>query len=210
MSSSGRSSEPERKRRFGERTTPGGYRNDEVASALQKEIRRGNEQDALHWASELDLAGHGSYVWKRLRIIASEDVGLAEPMMAVLVRTLYENWLEQRKADKAARGEGHSLVASLFLVHAVIALCRAPKSRLVDHALVVVYQGERPGVEIPDYALDMHTMAGRQMGRGAEHFYEEGAVLHPRAQVDDPYYEDARVIDGAAAPRQALGREEGA
>jgi hypothetical protein len=42
-----------------------------VASALQKAIRRGNEREALFWASELDLAGYGGYVWKRLRIIAS-------------------------------------------------------------------------------------------------------------------------------------------
>jgi hypothetical protein len=116
------------KRRFGELRTPSAYRNDEVASALQKSIRRGEEEQALFWASELDLAGYGNYVWKRLRIIASEDVGLAEPMMAVLVRTLYENWLEQRKADKAARGEGHSLAAGLFLVHAVIALSPGPST----------------------------------------------------------------------------------
>ena len=180
--------------RWSEQRTRGGYLCGEVASALQKEIRRGNEREALHWASELDLAGYGNYVWKRLRIIATEDVGLAEPLMAVLVRVLYENWLEQRKADKAIR-EGHSLPATLFLVHSVIALCRASKSRLVDHALAVVYQGEPPELEIPDYALDMHTKSGRKMGRGARHFYEKGTVLHPHADLDDPYYEQARMIE---------------
>ena len=62
--------------RFAEQITPGGYRCDECASALQKTIRRGEERDALHFATELALAGYGGYVWKRLRIIASEDVGL--------------------------------------------------------------------------------------------------------------------------------------
>ena len=72
--------------RFADQLTPGGYRVDEVTSALQKEIRRGREREALHWATELAVAGYTNYCWKRLRIIASEDVGLGEPMMAVLIR----------------------------------------------------------------------------------------------------------------------------
>jgi hypothetical protein len=31
---------------------------------------------------------------------------------------------------------------------------------------------------IPDYALDMHTMKGKAMGRGLDHFRKEGAPLH--------------------------------
>ena len=33
--------------------------------------------------------------------------------------------------------------------------------------------------EIPGYALDMHTMKGKAMGRGLEHFRSEGAKLVP-------------------------------
>jgi len=177
--------------RFGDLRTPGGYRCDEVTSALQKELRRGNEREALFWATELSLAGYTNYVWKRLRIIASEDVGLGEPQMAVLVRCLFENWQEQKKADKGS--ERH---ANLFLVHAVLALARAPKSRLVDHAYVVA-MGERPRLEIPDYALDMHTRAGRKQGRGVRQFYEHGAQVAPPAEVDDPYLEEAIRVDEA-------------
>jgi replication-associated recombination protein RarA len=175
--------------RFGDLLTPGGYRCDEATSALQKTIRRGEEREALFWATELALAGYTNYVWKRLRIIASEDVGLGEPMIAVLIRCLYENWQEQKKTDKGA--ERH---ANLFLVHAVLALARAPKSRLVDHAYVVV-MGERPQLEIPDYALDMHTRAGRRQGRGVQHFYERGAQVAPRAPVADPFLEQAIRVD---------------
>jgi hypothetical protein len=35
--------------------------------------------------------------------------------------------------------------------------------------------------EIPDYALDMHTMKGKAMGRGLDHFRKEGAKLVNRA-----------------------------
>jgi hypothetical protein len=71
-------------------------------------------------------------------------------------------------------------------------LARAQTSRLVDSALVASYQGERPRREIPDYALDMHTKAGRALGRGAAHFYEEGAVIAPTGPVEDLYRERAR------------------
>src|SRR3954463_15325586 len=115
---------------FGQRLTVGGYRCEEVASALQKCIRRGMEEDALFWATELDLSGFGEYVWKRLRIIASEDVGTADPCIAIGVRALYENWRDQRKKDDAKHAPER-----LFLVDAVIRLSQALKSRAVDHAL---------------------------------------------------------------------------
>ena len=81
---------------FAELTTPGGYRAGEVASAMQKCIRRGLANDALFWATELDLAGYPEYVWKRLKIIASEDVGLASNDAAPTISALYQSWLEQR------------------------------------------------------------------------------------------------------------------
>lgn len=40
-------------------TTPGGYNCGEVTSAMQKCLRRGLDEDALFWATELDLAGYG-------------------------------------------------------------------------------------------------------------------------------------------------------
>jgi hypothetical protein len=46
---------------------------------------------------------------------------------------------------------------------------------MVDTALITMYEGERPGLEIPDFALDMHTSKGRRMDRGVNHFFDEGA-----------------------------------
>ena len=45
--------------------------------------------------------------------------------------------------------------------------------------------------EIPDYALDMHTMKGKAMGRGLNHFRQEGAELVPPPTADDPYEDEA-------------------
>ena len=154
--------QPARPTRFGGQITPGGYRCDEVASALQKAVRRGDERGALFWASELELGGWGRYVWKRLTIMVSEDVGLAEPHLPATIRALYENWLEESKRSKEERYAGFRRI---FVVHAVVLLARARKSRMLDHALVVTY-GERPSPPVPDFALDRHTKAGREKGRG--------------------------------------------
>lgn len=173
---------------FGQRSTIGGYKCEEVTSALQKCIRRGLEEDALFWATELDLSNFGEYVWKRLKIIASEDIGLEEnSSRAILVRALYENWSEQRK-----KADTRHAPERLFLVHAVIALCRSFKSRSVDNALIVFYEGERKKRSIPDFALDRHTSRGRRMRRGWHHFFTEG--VGPNMQPDARYEERAREI----------------
>jgi replication-associated recombination protein RarA len=145
----------------------------------------------LFWASELDLAGYGNYVWKRLRIIASEDVGLASTETVVAVRALYENWLEMRKAVKEPRQQGF---VRIFLVNAVCLLARAPKSRTLDHALIATYAGEREPLGVPDYALDRHTARGARKGRGMQHFVDVGAQLANEADVADPYADEARAI----------------
>jgi replication-associated recombination protein RarA len=180
---------------FAQLTTKGGYNCAEVSSALQKCIRRGLEEQALFWATELDIAGFGEYVWKRLRIIASEDVGLADSAVASTILALYQNWREQAKKKDVRHAPER-----LFLVHAVLILCRAPKSRTVDHALIAMYEAPRHGQsgsdqrEIPDFALDRHTAAGRKLKRGWRHFWAHGAILENKAPVNDPYEATARAI----------------
>jgi replication-associated recombination protein RarA len=166
--------------------TLSGHDLSEVASAFQKAIRLGLEDEALHWGVELDLSGFSEYAWKRIRIITSEDIGLAEPTLPAQVYALYENWLDQRKKqDKKHAPE------RLFFIHAILLLVRAKKSRIVDHALISYY-GTHQKREIPDYALDRHTWKGRRMGRGVKHFFEEGAHLSNRSDLVDEYEEHAR------------------
>src|SRR5258705_10862502 len=98
---------------FSELTSVGGFCLGEVASALQKSIRRGDEDAALFWATELDLSGYGEYCWKRLRIMTSEDVGLAELQMPAQIQALYVAWSDQRKNKDERHGPDR-----LFLLHA--------------------------------------------------------------------------------------------
>ena len=161
-------------------TTPRGYDLHEVLSALQKEIRRCKEYEAVYWAVELE-SFNAKALWNRLRVIASEDIGIANPTAPLIIDVLEKNY------DDAVRRENDS--SRLFLVHAVLYLARSPKSRIVDNLLTIVYNSEER-LEIPDYALDMHTFRGRKMGRGLEHFFTEGAKLANQA-LEDPYEKKA-------------------
>ncbi len=181
---------------FAAMRTRGGYTMDEVASALQKTIRRGHERDAIFWATELDLTGYGNYAWKRLRIICSEDIGIAWTEGPAVIRALYENWVEARKAEKDRPPERSNAI--LYLVHAVVLLTRAPKSRLVDNASALFYTGEREAmrIDIPDYALDHHTARGRRLGKTEAACYESSYRIENRT-VEDPYESEARGLDVA-------------
>lgn len=177
---------------FSKLKTPGGFVMGEVRSALQKDIRRGNEREALFWASEIDLAGYGGYLFRVLRLIASEDVGLAWPTGPVVIKALHETFLEVRKEENG-RWPPHNSGGMTYLAHAVMLLCRAPKSRAVDNACAVYwvsgpkYRADL-GIEIPDYALDAHTARGRSMGRTEDSTYEESyRIENEHPDVPDPY-----------------------
>lgn len=157
--------------------TLNGYDLFEVLSALQKSVRRGLEKEALYWAVELDSSGYVSHLWNRLCTICSEDVGLAWPEGPAVIWALREMHEARAAAKSSHRPE------RLHLLHAVLLLVRHTKSRIVDHALIASY-GDHGREEIPDVALDKHTARGKQLGRGWEHFWEEGTRLANEAGLE--------------------------
>ncbi len=174
----------------------------EVVSALQKDIRRGNEQGAMYWALEF-LPKFEAYLWRRLLIISQEDIGLASPATVQFVTTQCQAWFTMRRLG----GHGE---CRLVLANTILSMCRSPKSRLADHFQCVVnYEhhnarrnGKRP---IPDYALDKHTLRGKRKGRGWEHFLLVGAELSPEdIDLADPYQSTAWDLwtTGKAAPNE--------
>lgn len=160
--------------------TQKGYDFFEVSSAMQKCIRRGQEADAMYWAVELYTSNYGEYVWKRLRIMCSEDIGLAEPMMPANIWALYECYKEQAK-----KKEDKNEPQRLFLTHAVLLLCRARKSRMIDWTLIWAWLTHPfRKLNVPDFAYDKHNERGRQLKRSWAHFFDEGTLLHPHHDVD--------------------------
>jgi len=168
--------------------TKNGHQLFEVASAFQKAIRRGLEDDALHWGVELNVSNFGEYAWKRIKIMCSEDIGLAENNLPANISALYTFWKEQNK-----KKDGKHEPQRLFLVHAILLLVRAKKSRLVDHALMTYY-GKHEKIDIPEYAYDKHTLKGKRMGRGWKYFFDESIKLENRSNIKDIYLEKAKKI----------------
>lgn len=161
-----------------------GFAADEVISALQKEIRRGNTENAALLAYEMATTSPEmeAYLWYRLLVISVEDVGWGDLQAPVLVYTLHE--IKQ----SFNRSAGERL---LFAVHAVRYLCACPKDRSSDEMTIWIkreVESDRLLPTIPDYALDMHTARGSEMGRGLRHFLEKGAKLSPELPDRDTTY----------------------
>lgn len=161
-----------------QRLTKKGYDFYEVASAFQKSIRRGLLEDAMYWGIELYESSYAEYAWKRMVIMASEDVGLGEPSCIVQIMALKQSYdyLELRH-DQGAK--------KLPFTQAVVVLVKSRKSRFVDHAITVYWQQNREEVKpIPDWAYDMHTRKGKAMGRGLSYFYKESCMIANANKVD--------------------------
>ena len=65
---------------------------DEIISALQKEVRRGNTENAVLLAYEMVTTSPEleAYLWRRLLVISVEDVGFGDPQAPILVHTLHQ------------------------------------------------------------------------------------------------------------------------
>ena len=160
---------------------------DEVISSLQKEIRRGNTENAALLAYEMLItsAELEEYLWGRLQVISVEDVGYGNLQAPVLVETLYQFH------HRIARPRGDRY---LYAIHAVRVLSESQKERGSDFLLNWLRQAvEEDGVlpQIPDYALDMHTRRGQEMGRDYAHFINEASKVAPEIEhADNTTYRD--------------------
>jgi replication-associated recombination protein RarA len=155
-------------------TTSTGLPADEVISALQKSVRRGEVRNAVLCALDLSATSPelDTFLWDRLHVIAVEDVGFGNASAVAVVVALET---ARQRFDAASHDR------DLFTIHAVRLLAESPKDRSNDELANVVRaeldQGGRP--DIPDHALDMHTRRGQLLGRGIEHFLLDGARVDP-------------------------------
>lgn len=155
--------------------TGGGHQLSEVISAMQKHIRRGEEEQAMECAIQIESI-QWKYLWNRLKVIASEDIGIADSSVATLLSSLADNYEDARRRNNDSY--------RLFLGHAILAMCRAPKSRIVDAFIIDLYMRDEDWYEVPDYAFDKHTAKGRRLGRGIDHFFDEATKLHPEVELE--------------------------
>jgi putative ATPase len=115
----------------------------DVISAFIKSVRGSDPDAALYWLALMLEAGEDPlYIARRLVILASEDVGLAESASLPLAVSAYE------AVDMVGMPE-----ARILLAHATLHLSLAPKSnscyKAVERALSFVK--EKGNLEVPDY-----------------------------------------------------------
>ena len=145
-------------------------------SALIKSIRGSDPDAGLYWLARMLESGEDArFIARRLVILASEDVGEADPLALVV-------------ADAAARAvEFVGLPeAQLNLAQAVVHLACAPKSNRVTVALGRARQDVRtaPRGDVPTHLRDAHYRSASTIGHGEGYAYPHD---HPGAWVDQEY-----------------------
>jgi putative ATPase len=135
----------------------------DIISAFIKSIRGSDADAGLYWLARMLAAGEDPrFIARRLVVLASEDVGMADSMALVV-------------ADAAARAvEFVGLPeAQLNLAHAVVHLATAPKSNRVTTALgrAAADVREQPTGQVPGHLRDAHYQGARQLGHGAGYDY---------------------------------------
>jgi putative ATPase len=148
-------------------------------SAFIKSVRGSDPDAAMFWLVTLLESGESArFIARRLVILASEDVGLADPL-GLLV------------AESAARAvEFVGLPeARLTLAHATITLALMPKSNSVTRALGAVTAAVQAGglVEVPAHLRDASYGSAKKLGHGNDYQY---AHAHPGGWVDQQYLPD--------------------
>jgi putative ATPase len=151
----------------------------DVTSALIKSIRGSDVDAALHYLARMAEAGEDPrFLARRLVILASEDIGLADPTalqtaVAAAQAVQLIGWPE----------------AQITLAQAVIALALAPKSNSVVKAIGAALGDVRAGLvgSVPPPLRDASYGSARKLGHGTGYTY---AHDDPRGVVEQQYAPD--------------------
>jgi putative ATPase len=145
-------------------------------SAFIKSVRGSDPDAGLYWLARMLESGEDArFIARRLVILASEDIGEADPLALVV-------------ADAAARAvEFVGLPeAQLNLAQAVVHLACAPKSNRVTVALGRAQRDVREGPrgDVPPHLRDAHYRSAGAIGHGEGYVYPHD---RPEAWVDQEY-----------------------
>ena len=149
----------------------------DLLSCLQKSIRGSDPDAAVFYLARLLEAGELLAVCRRLQVIASEDVGLAYPMAAVITRACVESARELGMPE-----------ARLTLANAAIMLATSPKSNAAHNAVLAATADVQNGLgtDVP-----AHLQAPLYKGYKYPHDYPNHYVKQqylPNDVKDKTYY----------------------
>ena len=141
----------------------------DILSAFQKSIRGSDADAAIHYLARLIKGGDLISICRRLQVIAAEDIGLAYPQAALIVKSLVDSARELGFPE-----------ARIPLAEATILLATSPKSNssyvAINRALADL---ENMTIDdIPMHLKDAHYEGASKMGRGIEYKYPHAYENH--------------------------------
>jgi putative ATPase len=151
----------------------------DVVSAFIKSIRGSDPDAGVYWLARMLSSGEDPrFVARRLVILASEDVGMADPT-SLLVATAAAHAVEYVGLPEA----------QLNLAQAVVHLAQAPKSNRVALAIWSAMEDVRnlPKGAVPAHLRDAHYKGAATIGHGKGYRYPHD---DPAGWVDQPHLPD--------------------
>jgi len=169
----------------------------DVTSAFIKSVRGSDVDAALHYLARMFEAGEDPrFIARRLVILASEDIGLADPTAL---------------PTAVAAAQAVQLIgmpeARLNLAQATIALAIAPKSNAVITAIEAASADVKAGKigPVPPHLRDAHYSGAQKLGHGSSYTYSHD---EPYGIAEQQYAPDV-VLDAEYYRPTALGAEAG-
>ncbi len=167
----------------------------DVTSAFIKSIRGSDADAALHYLARMIEAGEDPrFIARRLVILASEDIGLADPT------ALTTAVAAAQAVQLIGMPEGR-----LNLAQATIALAVAPKSNAVIKAIEAASADVRAGKigPVPAHLRDAHYPGAKKLGHGGGYAYSHD---EPFGIAEQQYAPDV-VLDAEYYRPTNLGAE---
>ncbi len=135
----------------------------DVISAFIKSMRGSDPNGAIYWMARMIAGGEDPlFIARRMLILASEDIGLANPNAALLAQSCFE------AVHKVGMPEGR-----IILAETCIYLATSPKSNsaymAIDDALAAVEKGEP--APVPLHLRNAPTKLMDELGYGKEYKY---------------------------------------
>src|SRR3989344_2090647 len=144
----------------------------DTISAFIKTMRGSDPDAALLWMFKMLASGEEPrFLFRRMAIFASEDIGNADPRALQIVVSAWQAF------EMVGLPEGE-----FFLAHACVYLSQAPKSNAVTKAMGAVKRAikEAPSLEVPYHIRNAPVKAMKQHGYREGYQYphaKEGAVV---------------------------------
>lgn len=150
----------------------------DILSAFQKSVRGSDPDAAVHYLARLVCAGDLQSICRRVLVMASEDIGLAYPQAAMIVKSCVDSALQLGFPE-----------ARIPLAQAVLLLATAPKSNSAINAIdAAIHDIESSDTgDIPEYLKDSHYGGSQKLGHGIGYKYPHS---YPNHYIKQQYLPD--------------------